>query len=285
MITQAKHYAKQRRSRSAIYAANRFARLVDDRAPAQLTDSAISEYAEQCRQLKLSPATIKSSVKYLIALAREHGAIVNAPKIRLNQPHPQPVQSDSLDAIWVHLPPWTQQFTVLSYWTGLRLSDVLQLQLNIWDGAEFPKHIRHTASKTGRRFSYPIPQWLHSFLCRVPLPFGSPADWAGKLTRGTLRRACNTVAIPPVLPKHIRQRSITAWKTADATAGSIIHGSGLGILDHYVDPLTILTAAAPKVRLPDCFGASQDQPDIMPLFRQLDPAGQQLILSTMERMA
>jgi hypothetical protein len=89
-------------------------------------------------------------------------------------------------------------------------------------------------------------------------------------------------------PKQIRQTSVTEWTRANATAGAIVHGSGLGVMAHYLDPLSVLESAAPRVRLPSCFGACTEtasEDTLLSHFRRLDPAAQGLIAGTAERLA
>jgi hypothetical protein len=56
---------------------------------------------------------------------------------------------------------------------------------------------------------------------------------------------------------------------------------------HYLDPLSILESASPRVRLPSCFGASSPtgEESLLSNFRRLDPAGQGLVTMTLERLA
>ena len=71
-------------------------------------------------------------------------------------------------------------------------------------------------------------------------------------------------------------------------AGAILHGSGLsGVMRHYIDPLSVLESAAPRVRLPDCFGATAGDVEstLVANFRRLDTAAQGLIAGTAERLA
>jgi hypothetical protein len=75
---------------------------------------------------------------------------------------------------------------------------------------------------------------------------------------------------------------------ANATAGAIVHGAGLGVMSHYLDHLAVLQSAAPRVRLPSCFGASSEsgsEESLLLNFRRLDPAAQGLIAGTAERLA
>ncbi len=107
--------------------------------------------------------------------------------------------------------------------------------------------------------------------------------------RGELDRVCDKADVPRILPKNLRQRAITEW-TKTGEAGAIIHGCGFignhAVMRHYVDKLAILESAAPRVRLPSCFGATPPTAEstLLDNFRRLDPAAQMLIAGTAERM-
>jgi len=67
-----------------------------------------------------------------------------------------------------------------------------------------------------------------------------------------------------------------------------VHGSGLGVMSHYLDPLSVLESAAPRVRLPSCFGAQAStttEDALIASFRRLDPSAQGLVSMTAERLA
>ena len=274
------------KGRTPIHHCTRWVRMTGIVDARKVTAESIQSYRDTCQSHGYSPKSIEGSINDVVMIAATvTGVRVDVGKrLRIPRPVPKPTSRDDISRIYHDCPAWVRQWLALAYWTGLRLEDSLRLQRDISGKAQTV--IRWQASKTGHQQSWPVPEWINRHLImQVVIPPGKTYCHLQDNLRSSLTDACSKSAVPRILPKHIRQRSITAWKTADATAGSIIHGSGLGILDHYVDPLTILTAAAPKVKLPDCFGAGQDMPDVVPLFSRLDPAGQQLILSTMERLA
>ena len=117
-------------------------------------------------------------------------------------------------------------------------------------------------------------------------PWQRSTDFWRKTLRDAISHVCDRAGVARWTPKQLRQRSITEWTRANATAGQLIHGCGIGVLSHYLDPLSVLESAAPQVRLPACFGAYSDTADRMTeVYRRLDQQGQQLVLHTAERMA
>ncbi len=67
-----------------------------------------------------------------------------------------------------------------------------------------------------------------------------------------------------------------------------MHGSGLGVLNHYVDPLTVLESTAPMVRLPAGFADGHEltaTAALPALVSRLDPDAQELVLRTAQRLA
>jgi len=92
-----------------------------------------------------------------------------------------------------------------------------------------------------------------------------------------------------ITPQNIRQASITEWSRSNATAGAIIHGCGLGVLAHYLDPLSVLESAAPRVRVPaamrgDC-KSEESEATLLIHFRRMDAAAQGIISATAERLS
>lgn len=84
----------------------------------------------------------------------------------------------------------------------------------------------------------------------------------------------------------MRDRALSEWSAADHTACEVLHGQSLGTLRHYLSPLEILSRAAPRVRLPECFGASTDVTQrLLDNFNRLDQSAQGLIADTAERLA
>ncbi len=48
----------------------------------------------------------------------------------------------------------------------------------------------------------------------------------------------------------VRRASISEWSCTTNDAGALIHGCGLGIRQHYVNPLKVLDRAAQRFELP-----------------------------------
>lgn len=184
------------------------------------------------------------------------------------------------------LPPrgWERLQIAIAYWTGLRLADSQNLLVALQQGVP-AEAIRHRASKTGAQHAWPVPQWIRVLITPTSIPWTQSTDFARKSLRREIRRVCKVAKVEAWLPKHLRQRALTEWSRT-GMAGPVVHGSGLRILNHYVDPLALLEAAAPRVRLPACFGAaSSDTESLMSSYARIDPAGQRLIRETAQRLA
>lgn len=291
MIPAAKAYLAAKRivRREPLYSANRFIRLIGTIRPNEVTTEHLEAYREACLSLNLSPRTIESSVSDLIAIvtfATGHRPLPGN-RMRLNRPEPSPVPLSDLNEIWPHCCGWLRNWIALTAWTALRLSDGMELQT--WLGSQLcGSSIRMSASKTGHRHEYPTPRWMPAIWEPVLPPWTRSTDFWRKTLREAISYACGLAGVPEWTPKQLRQRSITEWSRANATAGAIVHGCGLGVLHHYLDPLQILEGAAPRVRLPECFGASADagtEDALLGNFRRCDPAAQSLIVGTTERLA
>lgn len=288
IVDAAENYVSinQLKGRTPIHHCVRWVRMTGLTECGLIQPEDIENYRRTCRDAGLSAKSIEGSINDVVMIvANVTGSrLTVGRRLKIPRPVPRPTSLADITRIYRECPAWVRQWLAVSYWTGTRLGDSLKLQKSL--RGKPIETITWKASKTGHTHRLPVPAWLNTHIVLpVIIPPGKTYCHLQDVLRAELERACHKAAVPRILPKFVRQASITAWKTADATAGSIIHGSGLGVLDHYVDPLTILTAAAPRVRLPDCFGARDEQPDVVPLFQRLDPAGQQLILSTMERLA
>lgn len=65
----------------------------------------------------------------------------------------------------------------------------------------------------------------------------------------------------------------------------MIHGCGLGILDHYAGRLDLIASAGLRLRLPSCFGVQQDDSEnISMAIRRLDVEGRQIVRMTVSRL-
>lgn len=267
-----------------IYSAQRFAEVVGDVPPGQISQELLERYATEADG---SPSTIRGTVKDVITLCKAAGNKTVRQFIRKPQPKPRPTPLESIQAAWPFLAPWSCQYLVLSYWTGLRLDDALELQLQGVDPDG--ETIHWQASKTVKNHAWPLPSWMRPHLQPVKrLPYTKSNDHAQVIVRGELERVAQIGKVARIMPQQLRQRSVQEWTRANATAGAIVHGMGLGVMQHYLDPLMVLESASPRVRIPSCFGstaAESTEDALLCHFRRLDPAAQGLIAGTAERLA
>lgn len=277
------------KGRTPVHHCARWERLTGIKRPADVTTESIVAYRRQCVSLGYSPRSIEGSVSdVLLAVRVATGRKVDAGK-RLNKtrPSPQPTSLATVAAVYEHCPAWVRQWLAISFATCLRLEDSLRLQKQL--PTKRCEVLTWQASKTGHQHAYPVSPWLQRhLLMHVVVPNGKTYCHLQDCLRAALTVASEAAGVPRVLPKRIRQRALTEWSRADAMAGRIIHGCGLGVLDFYVDPLTVLEAAEHKVRLPDCFATDEERQqmtDISVEFAKLDPEAQTLVRSTMKRLA
>lgn len=288
MIREAKHYLESRTiaRREPLYSANRFARAVGDIAAEDVTSEHLDQMRKALTAQGLSNRTIETTVADVITVVAfcTGKAPAKGCPLRVESPDPHPVDIAAIEECWQHLQPPLKAFVAFAYWTALRLDDALR-----W----LHDH-RHTdtisivASKTRKRHRFPFPVWLKQ-LVTVDFPFRAGSDFCKRQIRHEIAMASHKAGVSVWSPKELRQRGITEWSRANAMAGSLVHGTGMrGVLNHYIEPLSILESAAPRVRLPACFGASTDSSNedaLLSNFRRLDPAGQGLVTMTLERLA
>jgi len=284
----AEKYVSENGLRSRMIASNcrRFERLTGIVNAEQVSLPVLQAFRSACMTMRLSNVTTEKTVTDVMTIVRYVVGTIPAVGKRLRQPRPEPrpVSLSDLDAIFAASESHRmRRWLCLTYWTGLRLADSVNLLTQSLPDIT----IRHKASKTGICHAWPVPEWLRPWLqrsddrvtCRVP--------WMSRVIRAELAATCVVAGVAIVTPKNIRQASITEWTRSNATAGAIIHGCGLGVLSHYIDPLSVLESAAPRVRLPSCFGATDatGEESLLASFRRLDPAAQGLISGTAERLA
>jgi hypothetical protein len=221
---------------------------------------------------------VSTICKYVVGKIPDAGK-----RLRQPRPSPHPATLEAIDAVFrAAQSQRLKRWLALTYWTALRLADSVLL----YGSLQTPDSvIRHTANKTGLHHAWPAPTWLQQWIPRVEPRTSHATVWMARMIRNELARTCVAAGIEILTPKQIRQASITEWTRANATAGSIVHGCGLGVMAHYLDPLSVLESAAPRVRLPQCFGGQVDTGEQMQqAFSRLDPQGRELILLTAERL-
>lgn len=285
---QASAYVRTNGLRSMMIASNcrRFLRAIGDRTAEQVTAADLQQFRQTAMAAGLSHATIEKTVTDVATIVKAITGIVLevGRRLRQSRPEPVPVPISDINATWQAATPWLRQWIVLTYWTGLRLGDSMGLQLALPISGDA---IRWRAGKTDHCHVYPLPSWIVPHLDPLPLPYNHPGGHSVKIMREHLWAACLAARVPYWNPQRLRQRSITEWTRANATAGQLIHGCGIGVLSHYLDPLSVLESAAPQVRLPACFGAStiDTAQRLTQAYHRLDPQGQVLVLTTAERLA
>lgn len=270
-------------AKTPIYSANRFARMMGNLHIDSVDDATLKQWQKLQEKAGLSVWSIKGGLKDLRTLIRANGRDVKPSKIANPEPNPQPVELSIINAVWPHLADWSRQWLVIAYWTALRFADTVRMQRVV----EADK-LEWKASKTGRRHRWPVPEWIKPHLAKVPLPYTPSEDHSEVIVRAELQRACKLAGVPRILPNHVRDTSLREWVRADFHVGQVLHGCRLGVIGHYVDVLDIIGPVAPRVRLPECFGVSQDkQPEseLVESFRLLDPQAKDLVLMTAQRMA
>ncbi len=289
MIDEARQYLANRNiaRREPLYSANRFARHMGDITADQVTTEHLNELRVRLLATKLATSTIESTIADVITVVTavtgsmpQKGRKLIAPKVR-----PRPASTESIDAIWPHCSPSLRAFIALAYWSALRQSDAMTW-LQWHKNRDVPPLIEHRASKTGKLHEIPMPSWLPPIVSEGRYRFRSVSDYARKSIRREIAAACTAAGVTRWGPKNLRQASVTAWSQANAIAGRIIHGCGLGIMDHYIDPMSVLTSAMDRVRVPAAFGAaSSPEESFLTSYRRLDPSAQNLIGSMAERLA
>ncbi len=282
LVEFAANYVRERGiSRTPIYSANRFARLIGDVPVSSIDDASLLQFRNLCEAEGLSTWTIKCGLKDLRTLVRAAGQDVRISKIRTPDPDPQPVPLGHIDAVWPFLKPWSQQWLALSFWTALRLSDVILLQSVIRPG----DRIEWEASKTKRRQRWPVPAWLKPLMEPVHCPYGKCPHNNKVIVRAELDRVSTLAGIPRFLPSQVRDASLTEWCRADARVGEILHGCRLGVIGHYVDPCDIIAPVGHRVRLPTCFDGGTNTEDIGPVLAKLDPDAKRIVREMAVRLA
>lgn len=275
--------------REPLYSANRMARLMGDIPASEVTADHLDELRKRMQAEGLASRTIESTIADIITVVTEITGSNpgRGHRVQLSQPQPKPVPLLSLESCWQHCSPQLRAFIALAYWSAFRQSDAMRWLLEN-KAKGIPVVIQATAGKTRKRHVIPMPEWLAAILDAGRYRFRTVSDFARRCIRAEIHAACVQSGVEIWTPKHLRQRGITEWTRANATAGAIIHGCGLGVMAHYLDPLAVLESAAPRVRLPECFGAcnqGSDEATLLTHFRRLDAAAQGLITGMSERLA
>lgn len=251
-----------------------------------ITTANIATFRASGLDAKLSPRTIEDTISDMLTVLRGTKCKVPDPGRRLKSPRPTAKQPSTDDIGKVYalvrhaiyprrtfIGPagsysqktqrgqwklWTtderERFwrgvLFLGYWTGLRISDLRQLE---WSHVSSDR-IEWQASKTGALHVFPVTPDVQRHLDMVrsldpvyvtPIPKGSI-----RFVRRELTRLCKLAGVERFGPQMVRRASISEWSCTTNDAGALIHGCGLGIRQHYVNPLKVLDRAAQRFELP-----------------------------------
>ena len=289
MINDARLYLADRTiaRKEPLYSANRFARFCGDIAAEDVTTTHLDSLRSQLQTAGLSAKTIESTIADIVTVVtwKTGSAIKKGRALDIPHPAPKPVPISSINLIWPHCSPQLQAWIAFSYWTALRLSDGMRWLLD--HKHNVPGLIEIKASKTQKRHQFPLPEWLRLILLNGPYRWRTVSDYARRAIRLEIAAACTAAKIDTIQPKQFRSRGVTEWYQAREGAGKIVHGVSLGIMASYLGQLEILEAAAPRVRLPSCFGCvgETEETTLISNFRRMDPAAQSIITATAERLS
>lgn len=263
------------------YELERWSRLTGDPPIAEISTGTFQEFRKHSAEKGHAPSTTESTLRVIRTLMRcamAHGAIRVMPDRgrprRIASPEPHPPSLDELNRFlralhvsrWprTHVPPATfwRAFVCIDLWTGMRREDAFWKFR--WEHVHADR-IEFRAGKTGKLHCWPMTELLqrhlktmrHAFKVPTPTPVFNPGKSGHSLQR-ELERICDAAEIRRLTVKGFRQASVTLWSAADSRAGEIIHGVGMPrVLNHYLDKLAILKAAADGVKMPD---ALNDEP-------------------------
>lgn len=281
------HVSERGLAKTPVYSAQRFVTLVGDIAIKEITSEHLKQYQDACSRRGLSPWTIRGGLKDLRTLIRAAGGDVKIAVVDVPDPEPHPTPLEHIEAVWPHLPAWGRQFTAVSYWTCLRLADVIKLQPMLCPEMRV---IQATASKTGRTHRLPVPKWLTHWLAYCELPYKASYSWNTEQVRNMLAAASKAAGVDTILPSHLRDAGLGAWHRSSIEVGKVVHGCGLSgvTMRHYVDQLAVIQPAAVRVAIPACFRNGED-PDptenLVAMIKLIDPEGQKMLLDLATRLA
>lgn len=255
-----------------------------------------------------SPVTIESTISDVRYVAG-HLGIQLPPGRRLRIPAPCPTVP-SLDTIgrlyeaadtavwprrlWCDRGDWWRCLVLVVLWTGLRRGDLVKLK---WADIGVDD-IRLEAGKTKRVHHIPLVPTVSRHLAAIRPP--READRVFELPRSNSFRAfarqldalATAASVPRVTLQQIRRTSITLWTSVNAEAGRLIHGCGLGVMAHYLDPLAVLRATAQRINLPDAMWTDlerltcrQHRQELLALYSRTDPTDRETLLQVARKLA
>ncbi len=251
-----------------------------------ITTAEVEKFRRSALEAKLSPTTIEGTISDMLTVLRGTKCKVPDPGRRMKKPQPTAKQpsTDDIGKVYALVSHaiyprrtfvgpagsysrktkqgdwklWTTDererfwrgLLFLGYWTGLRIGDLRQLE---WLHVSADR-IEWQASKTGAPHVFPVTPDVQRHLDMVrgldpvyvtPIPKGSI-----RFVRRELTRLCKLAGVERFGPQMVRRASVSEWSCTTNDAGALIHGCGLGIRRHYVNPLKVLDRAAQRFELP-----------------------------------
>jgi integrase len=250
---------------------NRWSKWTGDPPFSGISSSVFDTFRRDCLAAGLSPWTIESTVWEVCHLAKLAGYQLDAGR-KLRRPPPQP-RVPSLGVVgrlylvadqstwpkrsWATCGDWWRCLLVVATWTGWRRSDLARLT---WADVEDDR-LTVRAKKTGITHQIPMTPTVRRHLDLLAGHSGPvfAMTHSHKQLDDQFTRLATAAGVPPVTLQQLRRLAITNWSSVNAEAGRIVHGCGIGVMRHYLDPLAVLAAAAPLVRLPEVFLSEEER--------------------------
>lgn len=294
------------RRRDYLCACNRWERYSANPDLSEITAETVNAFRDACVAKGLSAATIETSCKDLVRVAKWNGITLDRGRpLRLRRPSPFVPRLDDVARVyamadqaswpkrpWCSCRDWWRALLVVAVWTAFRRGDLARLT---WDDVA-DGSIATVANKTGWTHRLPMCATVQRHLMTLDQPgrperiFDLPRSTSYRACRDQFAVLCCAAGVRPVLTlQQLRRLSITSWSSVSAEAGRIVHGSGLGVLGHYLDQRRILDSAAPRFPWPAVMRLGEptnghEPEDIFERLRRATPETQQLVSTILAQL-
>lgn len=242
---------------------NRWVRLGGPLYPGDITPAVVTQVRRAGLLAKLAAASIESTITDIRALCLAVGVELDTGKpLRRTKPTPDVPTVEQVAAIysaadaaqwprvassrggrrcdWLQCSggDWWRAWIVVAAWWGFRLRDIGRLT---WEDVRSGSR---TANKTGKRHPLVALPLVGRHIERLGTTSG-PVFGRQSVAqlRRELARIADSAGVAYVPPHCFRRYAVTQWSLVSPDAGRLIHGAGLGILDHYVSAGRILELA------------------------------------------
>lgn len=287
----------------------RWEKHTDDPLISRITTETIEAFRDSCELVPLSNDTIETTVSDVTTILRycceRHQLIDRIPhagcKLKRTQKrkYVPPVSHLGLIYEQAHVCTWPrltvptkafwQAWLVTSYFTGLRLEDMMQriLLSNFSD-----EMLVVDAHKSGKIHCFP----MHPVFKRHLLTIAGgderlfPVSKSPHLVRRELRKMCQAAGVPKIVPHALRRLACTMWDKAKYGAGRTLHGQTLGVADRYIVPM-ILSEAVEALEIPKEILTDDERDEkqmaetlMLQKFRRLNSGSRQAVLALAEKL-